>query len=300
MKNVGAVILAGDLRYSELLPPPIREGEVLVKVLSAALTPLDVAAARGYTPYTYGKIVGSAGLVRVLDLGYGVANLVVGENAVVSPKCFIELALTKNGVMAEQTSLDSKCLEPASQSIAGFIGLHVSLLAHLPSVISSLSGSSILIAGCGYEAIALARLVKDEVKTEVICSSESGLRRIAKLGVRAYLREKVDNSSDIVYIASLDPYVNSVAVKKCKELLYLSPSVPEHLVPLGSSSKRVIVGSQVKPNISEALDVVRRLGHEIESLFRVVDSLKAVAELARYVVHVAFVAPSESRGAASP
>lgn len=300
MKNVGAVVLAGDLRYSELPPRPIREGRVLVKVLSAALTPLDVAASRGHLPYAYGKIVGSAGLVRVLDLGYGVTNLVVGENAIVTPKCFVELALTEDGVMAEQTGLDARCLEPVPQSITSPTGLYVSLLAHLPSIISSLSGSSMLIAGCGYEATALARLVKDEIRTEAVCASEAGLRRVARLGIRAHLWEKKDESFDVVYVASLDPYVSGMAVRRCRETLYISPLVPRHLVSLGGDLKRIVSASQVRFNLSEALSIVRRVGQELEGFFRVVDSLKAVVESSGYAAHVAYLAPSEARRETSP
>lgn len=300
MKNVGAVVLAGDLRYSELPPRPIREGSVLVKVLSAALTPLDVAALRGHLPYTYGKIVGSAGLVRVLDLGHGVTNLVVGENAIVTPKCFVELALTEDGVMAEQTALDAGCLEPVPQSVTNHIGLYTSLLAHLPSIVSSLSGSSMLIAGCNYEATALARLVKDEVRTEAVCASESGLRRIARLGIRAHLWEKKDDGFDAVYVASLDPYVSGMAVRRCRDTLYISPLVPGHLVSLVGSLKRVVSGSQVRFSISDALGIARRVGQELEGFFRVVDSLKAVVESSGYAAHVAYLATSEPRRETSP
>ncbi len=293
MKNVGAVLLTGDLKYSEVPPPPIREGEVLVKVLSAALTPTDVAAARGRLPYAYGKVVGSAGLVRVVELGHGVTGLAVGENAVVSPRCFVELALYRNGVMAEQASLDSRCLEPVPQSLTGIAGLNLSLFAHLPQVVSLISGSTMLIAGCGYEAHALTALVKDVIRVEALCSSERGLQRIAKLGIRAHLREGSGGDFDVVYIASLDPYVNSVAVRRCGESLYVSPLVPDHLVPLGSGVRRVLSGARLRPNIAEALSIVRKAGRDIESVFRVVESLRAVAESARYYGHLAYVASPE-------
>ncbi|MEM1622869.1 MAG: hypothetical protein QW543_01855 [Sulfolobales archaeon] len=294
MKTIGAVVLAGELRYSELPPPPAREDEALVKVLSAALTPLDVAAARGYTPYAYGKVVGSAGLVRVLDLGNRTTNLVVGENAVVSPRCFIRLALVKNGIMADQASVDTSCLEPVPQSLTSLLGLYTSLLAHLPLVVSSLSGSSLLVTGCGYEAVALIKLVKDEIKTEAICASEIGLRRVSRLGVRAYLRDRVGGEFDVVYVSSLDPYVNNVAISKCADSLYISPLVPEYLVTIGGGLKKVVFLSRAKPNIAEALSVARRVSSEIEDMFKVVDNLKAVVESAKYYTHIAYIPPSES------
>lgn len=271
----------------------------MVKVLSAALTPVDVAALRGYLPYTYGKIVGSAGLVRVLDLGYGVTGLLVGENAIVSPRCFVELGLAEDGVMAEQAVLDATCVEPVPQSLSGPVGLLASLLAHLPSIASSLSGSSMLIAGCNYEAEALARLLKDEMRVEAVCASESGLRRMAALGLRAHLLEKRGDSFDVVYLASLDPLLALMAVRRCRESLYISPLVPDHLVPAGGGPKRVVSGARVGLNISDALRVVRRVGRELEGLFRVVDSLKAVEETSRYAAHVAYVAPSEAGSEAS-
>ncbi|MEM4434724.1 MAG: hypothetical protein QXP10_01460 [Sulfolobales archaeon] len=294
MRTIGAVVLAGELRYSEVPPPPAREDEALVKVLSAALTPLDVAAVRGYAPYAYGKVVGSAGLVRVLDLGYRVTNLVVGESAVVSPKCFIKLALVKNGVMADQASIESSCLEPAPQSLTSSLGLYTSLLAHLPLVVSSLSGSSVLVAGCGYEAVALIKLIKDEVKTEAICVSEFGLRRISRLGVRAYLRDRVGGEFDVVYVSSLDPYVNNLAISKCMDSLYISPLVPEYFVTIGSNLKKVMVLSRAKPNIAEALSIARKVGSEVGNMFKAVDNLKAVVESVKYHTHIAYVPPSDS------
>lgn len=295
MRKVGAVVLAGSPVFSELPPPPIREREVLVKVLSAALTPTDIAAVKGLVPYAYGKIIGSAGLVRVLDSGHGVAKPVVGENAVVVPKCFIELAVYRDGVMAEQASLDSECLEPVPQSISGLTGLYISLLAHLPSVVRSLSGSSMLIAGCGYEGSVLARLVRDVISTEAVCVSEVGLRRIAKLGIRAHMWDKAQGKYDVVYIASLDPYVNSSAVRKCGESLYISPTVPEHLVPLGGGFKKVVPVSQVKPSTSEVMTLIRGVSYEVESVFKVVDDLKAAAESVGYSKYVAYVLPPETR-----
>ncbi len=295
MRSVGAVVLAGGLRYTEMPPPPIREGEVLVKVLSAALTPADVAAARGYLPHAYGKVAGSAGVLRVVELGHGVTGLAVGENVIVSPRCFVELALFKNGVMAEQASLESRCLEPVPQSVGGTTGLYLSLLAHLPPVVSSISGSSMLIAGCGYEAYVLAGLVKDSIRAEALCCSESGLQRIARLGIRSHLRGNPDRSFDVVYIASLDPYVNSIAVRRCEELLYVSPLVPDLLVPLPSCTKRVLSVARVRPSVAEALSVVRRASRELESMFKVMENLKAVAESAKYFSRLAYVAPSEVR-----
>ncbi|MCX8184168.1 MAG: hypothetical protein RMI56_04720 [Sulfolobales archaeon] len=292
MKSVSAVVVAGGLRFLEIPPVPIREGEVLVKVLSAALTPLDIAAARGYTPYVYGKIAGSAGLVRVIELGYGVENVAVGENAILSPRCSTELALFKNGVMAEQSSVHFKCLEPVPQSVDSLVGLHTSLLAHVPSVISSLSGSSILIAGCSYEAYTLTKLVKDEVRTEVLCVSEAGLRKIAKLGVKAYLWEKAGGYYDSVYIASLDSYVNSIAVKRCRDTLYISPTVPEYFVPIGVNLKSIVTLSQAKIEIVKALNLSHNLSREIETVYKIVDNFKAVAESADYTKYLAYIRPS--------
>ncbi|MCX8208745.1 MAG: hypothetical protein N3G79_03760 [Sulfolobales archaeon] len=295
MRSIAAVVVAGGLRFSEIPPVPIREGEVLVKVLSAALTSLDVAAARGYVPHVYGKIAGSAGLVRVVELGYGVENLVVGESAVLSPRCFTELALYRNGVMAEQSSVHSKCLEPVPQSVDSLVGLQASLLAHVPSISTSLAGSSMLIAGCGYEAYVLAKLVKDELKTEALCVSELGLRRVAKLGIKAYLWEKAGGHYDSVYVASLDPYVNGVAVRRCRDTLYISPTVPEYLVPVGVGTRSIVALSQAKIDTSKALDLSRRLNREIETAYKVVDSLKAVAEQASYTNYVAYVRPSDTQ-----
>jgi len=282
MKQVGAVVLRGDMRYVEVPPPPIRSSEVLAKVLGAVLTPTDVAAVRGYLPYTYGKVVGSAGVVRVLELGADVEGLSVGENAVVAPRCFVELATSRDGIMAELASVRAQCLEPVPQSISGADGAYLSLLAHIPSVLSSLSGSSILIAGCGYEAQVLAGVVRDEVRADIVCASDAGLRRVARLGIRAYLVEAGERNYDAVYVASLDPLVVREATRRCAGTLYISPLVPEHLVPLNTGIRRVVAASRLRLNLPKALELARGSGKQIESAMKVVNDLKAVVDAATY------------------
>lgn len=300
MRQAGAVVLQGDLRYLDVPVPPIRSDEVLVKVLGAALTPTDIAAIRGHLPYIYGKIVGSAGIVRVLELGADVKNFSTGENAIVAPRCFVELATSRNGIMTDLASIRSDCLEPVPQKLSGIEGVYLSLLAHIPSVRASLSGSSLLIAGCGYEAQILASVVKDKVKTDVVCASNAGLRRVVKLGIRAYLVEAGEESYDAVYISSLDPLVVHEAARRCVGTLYISPLVPEYLVPLSKGIRRVVVTSRLKLNLSKALELVRGFSKQLGDLLKVVNDLKAVVDVATYRGNVIYLAGDAQAQEAQP
>ncbi len=298
MRQVGAVVLQGNLRYLDVPVPPIRSDEVLVKVLGAALTPTDMATIRGYLPYTYGKIVGSAGVVRVLELGADVRNLSVGENAIVAPRCFVELATSKNGIMASLASVRSECLEPVPQKVSDVEGVYLSLLAHIPSVTASLSGSSLLIAGCSYESQILASVVKDKINTDIVCASNAGLRRVVKLGIRAYLVEAGEEDYDAVYIASLDPLVVREAVRRCVGTLYISPLVPEYLVPLGKRIRRVVMTSRLRLSLPKALELIREFGKQLDDVLRMVNDLRAVVDVVTYRGNVIYLAgDGRTRGA---
>ncbi len=277
MRSVPAVVVAGGLRLVEIVPPPIKRGYVLAKPLAAVLTPLDVAVARGYIPYTYGKVAGSAGLVRVVELGYGVSEFNVGEEALVAPKCFVDLATRADGTMAELLSIPSECLLPTPRGIEGLLGARVSVLAHIPSVLRRISGSTLLIAGCGFEALSLAYSARGLLRVEAMCSSEIGLQRASRLGIRSYLWEEAGGSYDVVYIASLNPYLNISASRKCRETLVISPFILREYVPT-VAVERVVSCSKVEPDVAKAVEVASSLPNDLGKAIRVVDTLQKVID----------------------
>ncbi len=277
MRSVSAVVVAGGLRLVEVAPPPIKRGYVLAKPLATVLTPLDVAVARGYIPHTYGKVAGSAGLVRVVELGYGVSGFNVGEEALVAPKCFVDLATRADGTLAELLSIPSECLLPAPHGIEGLLGAGVSVLAHIPSTLRRISGSTLLVAGCGFEALSLAYSARELLRVEAMCSSEVGLQRASRLGIRSYLWEEAGGSYDVVYVASLNPYLNISASKKCRETLVISPFVLREYVPT-VGVERVVSCSKLMPDVAKAVEVVGSLPNGLGKAIKVADTLQKVID----------------------
>ena len=276
------------MKLVEVAPPPVKRGYVLAKPLATVLTPLDTAAARGYIPYTYGKIAGSAGLVRVVELGYGVGEFNVGEEALVAPKCFVDLATRADGTLAELISVPSECLLPAPRGIQGLLGARVSVLAHVPSILRRISGSTLLIAGCGFEALALAHSARELLRVEAMCSSEVGLQRASRLGIRSYLWEEAGGSYDVVYIASLNPYLNASASRKCRETLIISPFVPKEYIP-AVAAERVVAGSRVEPDVAKAVEVADSLPSDLGKAIRVADSLQKVIDISFSITYSNYV-----------
>jgi hypothetical protein len=279
MRSVLAVVVAGGLKLREMVPPPIKAGYVLAKPLATVLTPLDGAAARGYVPYVYGKVAGSAGLIRVLELGYGVGGFNVGEEAIVAPKCFVDLATRADGTLAELLSIPSECLLPAPRGIDSLLGAKVSLLAHVPSILRRISGSTLLVAGCGFEALSLAYSAMGLLRVEAMCSSEVGLQRASRLGIRSYLWEEAGGSYDAVYVASLNPYLNISASRKCRDSLIISPFVPREYVPT-APVERVVASSRVEPDVAKAIEIVSNIPSELGKAIKVVDSLQRLVDVA--------------------
>jgi len=288
MRSAAAVVVAGGLKLVEVAPPPVRRGYVLAKPLATVLTPLDVAAVRGYVPCTYGKVAGSAGLVRVVELGYGVSRFNVGEEALVAPRCFVDLATRADGTLAELLSVPSECLLPAPRGIQGLLGAKVSVLAHIPSVLRRVSGSTLLIAGCGFEALTLAHSARELLRVEAMCSSKVGLQRASRLGIRSYLWEEAGGSYDVVYVASLSPYLNASASRKCRETLIISPFVPKEYVPT-VPVERVVASSKVEPDVARAVEVAKSLPSDLGRSVEVADTLQKVIDISSSSTYSGYV-----------
>ena len=288
MRSVIAVVVAGGLKLAEMVPPPVKAGYVLAKPMATVLTPLDGAAARGYIPYVYGKVAGSAGLVRVLELGYGVSEFNVGEEAIVAPKCFVDLATRADGTLAELLSIPSECLLSAPRSIDGLLGAKVSLLTHIPSILKRISGSTLLIAGCGFEALSLAYSATELLRVEAMCSSEIGLQKASRLGIRSYLWEEAGGNYDVVYIASLNPYLNISAARKCRESLIISPFIPREYIP-SVPVERVIASSKVEPDVARAVEIANSIPSDLERAIKVVDTLQKLIEIGTSGTYINYV-----------
>jgi NADPH2:quinone reductase len=143
------------LRLDEVPEPQAAEGEVVLKVLFAALNPADAFLAEALYPAkpALPHVLGRSGVGEVVALGPGVANCKVGDvTGILSPDCGIE----RWGTLADKVAVQAGCLLPLPQGwsleeLAGaplvFLSAYQALTQWSEPASAPAAGSVVLVTG---------------------------------------------------------------------------------------------------------------------------------------------------------
>jgi len=222
------------------VPVKYSSGEYLVKPLGVHLCGFDNAVAYGYLPVTKPTIVGSTGVARVIEAGYGAREELSGKIVLVSPIAGDKLiGYTRDGLLAKYSSIPSEAI---AFSLNKFEAYHAAWfhLALAQAVNELVAGKTILIVGGGLASLALAllannsspniailtysrrsaRLFKDlglEVINDVIsakCCFEAVFYNTLSLSAARALN-KVLSQRSLIY---LNPLINSMKLRTLGEV----------------------------------------------------------------------------------
>ena len=205
MANESIVFNGYCIEYIETQIPVIKRGFYLAKTLHVYIDGLENAVVKGYIPQSKTPVVlGSTGVVRILEPGYNVDPGLSGSIAIVKP-------LSRNGVvgldidglLSRYTSIPSDTLLTTVSDDKPEYTLLYSLATGLKA--SSLAeGKRYLVIGAGLSGIASALTATNTLETTVYTEDNMVYRILRRQGVSVYRKwSELHGCYDIVYYSSL-------------------------------------------------------------------------------------------------
>ena len=187
------------LTVTDLPAPRPGAQQVLVKVSTAGVNPLDNMISRGevklITPYALPQIAGNEIVGRVEALGEGVTSFTVGE------RVFARLPLNSIGAFAEYVAVDADVLarvpEYLSDEEAAGVPLTALTVMQAFDLMDAQPGKTIFISGGtgGVGAMAIP-LAKAKGLTVITNGSASGKERVLGLGADRFIDYKTENYAE--------------------------------------------------------------------------------------------------------
>jgi len=193
--------------YIDKIPVRILSKHYLVKPLHVYVGGLENSISIGYTLVKKPVVLGSVGVVRVIEAGYGASSELSGSVAIVSP-------ITRHGILGlDIDGLISKYTVVPMESIVKTISSLDPLysisyhLAVASKVAEEVKGANLLIIGGGLESIALAILSREHVsRLAVYTHSKNSARILRRHGVEAYGKiQDIKCCFDTVFYGSMTP-----------------------------------------------------------------------------------------------
>lgn len=242
-------ILAGyEGIYVDKKPIRVLSKHYLVKPVHVYLGGFENAISRGYIPIKKPVIIGSTGIVRILEAGCGANPELSGSLAIISPTTSQGyLGLDLDGLLSKYTIVpkDSIVRTISRHEPIHSITYHVAVAN---SICEDIEGGNLLIVGGGIESLALAMCSKDKVsRLYILTQSKSSYRIFKKLGFEVHQKIKdIKCCFNIIFYGLLTPiYVDEII----KELgsSYATIYVNPYLSYLGFNTKIIHSLNIIKP-----------------------------------------------------
>jgi len=189
------------LEIQEVEKPSPREKEVLVKVFTAAVNPLDNMIIRGevklIVPYSLPLIMGNEFAGQVEAVGSAVKRFKAGD------RVYGRMPLSKIGAFAEYAAVEEGALAPIpdylSYDEAATVPLTALTAMQAFEIMQPQAGESVFISGgtgsLGAMAIPIAKSLGLTVYTN---GSGDNAERVEKLGVDRFIDYKKENYADVL------------------------------------------------------------------------------------------------------
>jgi len=211
----------------------------LVKPVHVYIGGFENAISRGYIPIKKPVVLGSTGIVRILEAGYGANPELSGSLALVSPTTSHGyLGLDLDGLLSKYTTIpmDSIIRTLSKQEPIYSIMYHVAIAC---SMCENIEGKNLLIVGGGVESLALAICSEDKAsRLSVLTRSKTSYRIFRKLGFDVYQKaQDIKCCFDTMFYGLLTPIYIEDLIKELgtKHLtLYVNPYIKHIGINVGS------------------------------------------------------------------
>ncbi len=297
-----ALVWSGEAVVEERPLPPIPRGWVLGKVFAASLTSIDAAVTSGTLPVIPGRVLGSYGLMRVVEPGVD-APFSPGEVVGVTPLSSEgTLVIDLDGVMGEYAVVPSDTIIDVGKGRMSGGDLWKLLLmlefSFVPKLADIAGGKDVLILGTGISTYIIASFLRGNSRITVMGRESPFLKRLAGLGIKVLSAKKHLNREgsvfDIVVLCAIHSYMAMASPTYLKNggTLVLPPNTPHGKLVLSypnTLSKTVIVRPE-HGDLREGEEVLKSVGTDLlESVIGVARSFEEVGVLRRHYARVTYV-----------
>ncbi len=297
-----ALVWNGEAVVEERPVPPIPRGWVLGKVLAASLTSIDAAVTSGTLPVIPGRVLGSYGLIRVVEPGvdtpFGPGE-VVGVTPLSSEGT---LVIDLDGVMSGYASVPSDTTIDVGKNIVKSADLWKLLLmlefSFVPKLTDIVGGKDVLILGTGISTYIIASFLKSYSRITVIGRESPFLKRLAGLGVKVLSVKKHLNKEgslfDAVILCAIHSYMAMASPTYLRSggTLVLPPNTPHGKLVLSypNTLSRIMIVRPEHGDLRDGEEVLRSVGADLlESVIGVAKSFEEVEVLRRHYARVTYV-----------
>ncbi len=297
-----ALVWNGEAIIEERPVPPIPRGWVLGKVLAASLTSIDAAVTSGTLPVIPGRVLGSYGLIRVVEPGVD-APFGPGEVVGVTPLSSEgTLVIDLDGVMSEYAAVPSDTIIDVSKNIVKSEDLWKLLLmlefSFVPKLTDIVGGKDVLILGTGISTYIIASFLKSYSRITVIGRESPFLKRLAGLGVKVLSAKKHLNKEgslfDAVILCAIHSYMAMASPTYLRSggTLVLPPNTPHGKLVLSypNTLSRIVIVRPEHGDLRDGEEVLRSVGTDLlESVIGVARSFEEVGVLRMHYARITYV-----------
>ncbi len=297
-----ALVWNGEAIVEERPVPPIPRGWVLGKVLAASLTSIDAAVTSGSLPVIPGRVLGSYGLIRIVEPGVD-APFDPGEVVGVTPLSSEgTLVIDLDGVMSEYAAVPSDTIIDVGKNVVKSENLWKLLLmlefSFVPKLTDIVGGKDVLILGTGISTYIIASFLKSYSRITVIGRESPFLKRLAGLGVKVLSAKKHLNKErslfDAVILCAIHSYMAMASPTYLRSggTLVLPPNTPHGKLVLSypNTLSRIVIVRPEHGGLRDGEEVLRSVGADLlESVIGIAKSFEEAGVLRRHYARITYV-----------
>lgn len=297
VSDVKGIIWNGGAVLAEIRRPPLRRGEVLGKVLIASITNTEKLISLGLIPTEVGRVLGSVGLIKVIDVSSDLDSRLIGKYLLLLPRPGNVGGINFDGMLAEVTSIPHKLLIPIGKHYASAPEVLIyAELSYIHEIADNVKNKEVLILGCGPTSYITVKYIKDLCNVYVGYLHNQQIRsKIAELGVYVAGYENINKGNyDVVIILTADTYLalNILKLIKEAELIIVPPTNHRVLVDITKFNHNNVVKLLV-PNYVISDHVLESLGKILRDIKNLIgfannfeEALSSMFYFWKTVVHI--------------
>jgi len=277
---VKAVRWFGKTEVVESNNPPLKRDFVLGKTISGALTHIERYISLGLIPTELGRVLGSLGIIKVIEVGVNLSNSLIGRYFMLLPSHRGVGGLDFDGVLAEYTAIPAHNLIPISKSSATDpYTLLYAEFSYIHNILRYVEDREVLILGCGLSSYILASYIKDLCNVYVACVDGGFRPHIAGLGVYVANYDNIPQKTyDAVIVNTLS---NSVILQipnlvRNNGVIIVPPTLPRRtfILSLNTKVRRIRVLTPTFAGVDHGKNVLSRCEDLVRRYVNVVNSFE--------------------------
>lgn len=241
------------VRLTDIQKPPLKRGEVLGKVLASSVNHVEKLITLGFIPTDVGRVLGSVGLIKAVDVGSDLDSDIIGKYFLLLPRPGRMGGINFDGVLAELTSIPYKLLIPISKYYASVPEVLIyAELSYIHDIVKYVRNKDVLVLGCGPTSYIVAKYIKDLCNVYVACIHNQQMRsKIAELGVHIANYENLSREDyNVIIVLTVSSYPTLKILKHIKNVgtIIIPPTVPRALIDVMGFDHDVSTAKLVVPN----------------------------------------------------